>query len=263
MTIKCNNEEILCHKIVLAAFSPYFCAMFTSNLLETQTNTVQMHNVDMKILRDLVNYAYCGSVELNTQNVQSVLSLASLLQVNEILEACADYMETQLDVNNCISVYYFASMHSCTKLKMKAKEYLDKHFTEVVKTDEFVAIEEVEKVCDILNSDDLNIDKEEILLVVVFKWINQDWDKRAAYADRVAKYVRYSLIDGFSSIENLLTALVEDLAKRELFVKTVKKLYDDRRIFIDKKRAGILFSSAFDSPALRLQVLIFLRHGRG
>ncbi len=240
--INCNNEEILCHKIVLAAFSKYFYAMFTSNLLETQTNTVNMDNVDINALRDLINYAYCGSIELNIQNVQNILSLASLLQVFELIDACADYMETQLEPNNCINVYYFASLHNCLKLKSKSKEYVDKHFCDVMHTDEFRAIEDPERICEFINSDDLNIEKEQILLLCIFKWINVDYNKRIPYAERLSKYVRYSLIDDFTTIENLLVAEIDDSTKREHFKGLVRRLSDERSVFIDKKRAGKLLA---------------------
>lgn len=78
-----DNETscIPCHKLVLSAFSPYFQAMFSSNLLEAQTNRVYMPNIEHKTLYDVVNYAYSGSISLNVNNVQSVFQLASLFQV--------------------------------------------------------------------------------------------------------------------------------------------------------------------------------------
>lgn len=78
-----DNETncIACHKLVLSAFSPYFQAMFSSNLLEAQTNRVYMPNIEHKTLYDVVNYAYSGSISLNVNNVQSVFQLASLFQV--------------------------------------------------------------------------------------------------------------------------------------------------------------------------------------
>ena len=75
------NVSIPCHKLVLSAFSPYFQAMFSSNLLETKTNRVFLPNVDLKTLNDVVNYAYCGSIYLNVNNVQAIFQLSSLFQV--------------------------------------------------------------------------------------------------------------------------------------------------------------------------------------
>jgi hypothetical protein len=75
-----TNVSIPCHKIVLSAFSPYFQAMFSSNLIENQTNRVFMPNVDFKTLHEMINYAYSGRITLNINNVQSLFQLASLFQ---------------------------------------------------------------------------------------------------------------------------------------------------------------------------------------
>ena len=75
------NVSIPCHKLVLSAFSPYFQAMFSSNLIEARTNRVFLPNTDLKALNDVINYAYSGSIYLNVNNAQSVFQLASLFQV--------------------------------------------------------------------------------------------------------------------------------------------------------------------------------------
>ena len=41
ITIVCGKERISAHKIVLAATSTYFCAMFTSGLCESTLNEVR------------------------------------------------------------------------------------------------------------------------------------------------------------------------------------------------------------------------------
>ncbi len=107
---KCTT--IPCHKVVLSAFSPYFKAMFSSNLIETKTNKVNMSQTDYSTLNDVVNYAYCGSIHLNVNNVQSLFSLASLLQVSDLLDACSDFMVANLDVYNSIDVYSLSKRYS-------------------------------------------------------------------------------------------------------------------------------------------------------
>ena len=110
----CTDESscagsIFCHKIVLAAFSPYFSAMFSSNFIENQTNKVFMPNTELASLEQIINYAYSGSINMNISNIQCIFSLASLLQVTELLNACTDYMHSNLDASNAIGVYHFVS----------------------------------------------------------------------------------------------------------------------------------------------------------
>lgn len=60
LTFENSNSTISCHKLVLASFSPYFEAMFSSNLLETKTNKVTMKNTDYVTLKEIIDYAYTG-----------------------------------------------------------------------------------------------------------------------------------------------------------------------------------------------------------
>ena len=54
---KCG-EGIPCHKLVLAAVSPYFRAMFRSG--EAGASSVTIHGVDTHTLRTIVTYCYTG-----------------------------------------------------------------------------------------------------------------------------------------------------------------------------------------------------------
>ena len=56
---KCG-EGIPCHKLVLAAVSPYFRAMFRSG--EAGASTVTIHGVDSHTLRTIVTYCYTGTL---------------------------------------------------------------------------------------------------------------------------------------------------------------------------------------------------------
>ena len=40
VTIVCESQEFLCHKLVLSSFSPYFKAMFSANMAESNQDKV-------------------------------------------------------------------------------------------------------------------------------------------------------------------------------------------------------------------------------
>jgi len=54
------------------------------------------------------------------------------MQVAAVFEACARYMEQQLDDANCIGILSFAHVHHCQHLYTKAMEHIEKNFQQVV-----------------------------------------------------------------------------------------------------------------------------------
>ena len=58
----------------------------------------------------VLDYVYCGKVQLTTENVQSLLSAANLFQLKGLRDGCADYMERKIEVDNCIGIHFFAQV---------------------------------------------------------------------------------------------------------------------------------------------------------
>ena len=57
-----GSIEIPCHRNVLSAASPYFRAMFTSDMSESKQEKVQLHEVEASSVKILVDFAYTGKV---------------------------------------------------------------------------------------------------------------------------------------------------------------------------------------------------------
>lgn len=69
VTLVANSIEIPAHKMVLAACSPYFYAMFTS-FEERKQDKITLQGVDHQALMLLVNYVYTSEVQVTEENVQ-------------------------------------------------------------------------------------------------------------------------------------------------------------------------------------------------
>ncbi|XP_072153340.1 kelch-like protein 5 isoform X4 [Bemisia tabaci] len=120
-----GGRQIAAHKLVLSAGSEYFAAMFTSDLCEARQNEITLQNIDGEALWHLVHYCYTGHIELQEESVETLLSTASLLQLNSVVETCCRFLTKQLHPSNCIGICVFADNQGCASLQAAARAYIE------------------------------------------------------------------------------------------------------------------------------------------
>ncbi|KAG7221894.1 hypothetical protein INR49_016920 [Caranx melampygus] len=132
VTIVAEDVEIAAHRVVLAAGSPYFHAMFTGEMAESRAKRVRIKEMDGWTLGLLVDYIYTAEIQVTEDNVQALLPAAGLLQLNEVKKACCEFLSSQLHPSNCLGIRAFADLHACSQLLAQANSYAEQHFTEVM-----------------------------------------------------------------------------------------------------------------------------------
>jgi len=60
-----GDTEVLCHRAVLSASSPYFRAMFHGALRESREQRIKLDGVTALAVRRLVDYIYTGRIEVS------------------------------------------------------------------------------------------------------------------------------------------------------------------------------------------------------
>lgn len=191
VTLCAGGEELKAHRLVLAASCPYFDAMFTSELLESQQEKILLQGVDCEALKLLVNFIYGGEITVTESNVENLLSAASLWQLVPVINFCSQFLQEQVEADNCVGILRFADAYGCQDLFNCCQRYILYHFTEVIATDEYVTMPEYLLV-DLLKSEELRVQSEEEVLDAVLKWIN--FQRETCNLFTVLQHVRLPLI---------------------------------------------------------------------
>ena len=111
-----RSQELLCdvhlvaegakfpaHRVVLAAASLYFQAMFTGSFRENQMNEITLHGMSSDGLKCVLDLIYTAELSLTAENVCDVLSVASLLQLNDTVKHCGRFLVSIVSEQNCLS----------------------------------------------------------------------------------------------------------------------------------------------------------------
>lgn len=192
ITITAGSYTFKCHRIILSSVSPYFEAMFSSGMKESVTGEVKIEGIDSEIFRDILSYIYSGIDIVKTDNAEEMLKGAAVLQMDCLQRRCEEFLSGSLSVDNCISRWRLAHWHSCMQLSRKAWSHVMKHFSELTKTEEFLALE-ADELISMLKDDNLYAADEEYIMETALRWVAYDQETRAQHLPTIFRSVRLSL----------------------------------------------------------------------
>lgn len=173
-----DNKRIPAHKIVLSVCSPFFNAMFNSDMKEKNEKEIRIEEVDGETLELLVNYCYLGTININEDNVERVLSTACRFQMSNVVAVCSKFLGKQLHFSNAIGFKVFAEQQNCSELHKISLKFVESNFMDIYeKSEEFMQLN-VDQLAKLLANNDINVISEEDVFKAVVKWINFSEDRK-------------------------------------------------------------------------------------
>lgn len=163
--------------------------MLGPNFKEASEDVIRLKNVDGPTLRKIIHYIYAGHIELTDENVESVLSAASNMELVMLEEICEKYLEEHLNGENCLQVLMLAEKYNLTKsnVKSNALKSVCDHFESIPKADMMHVGGNI--LAEIFQYDGFRVPEEQIYNCVV-EWSKQDEVARAAFVPNILRSVR-------------------------------------------------------------------------
>ena len=139
--IRVGQEEISCHKLVLAARSAYFQHLFNLNdVEEVKQGFVELKELHIRALQAVIEYCYTGTFEFKLDDAQHVIEVIEYLQMPTIKTKISSLIASHVSVDNSIDWYFFAGLFALTEVKEKAREVMDIDFVTVSYSPAFLAM---------------------------------------------------------------------------------------------------------------------------
>ena len=233
-----KDKELAAHKAVLAAASPFFLSLLTSDMKESKEHLIriELEEATASVMEDVLKYIYTGNVSVTEENAHNLMATADYLLLLGLKEVVGRYLTQILTTENCVFNYYFADKYQCAELKQKAREMINSDFSAVMETDHFLSLD-IKQVMEWVSSDDITVNAEEEVFEGIVKWVSHNRSKREVDFPALLHQVRLASI----SCDSLLNKLV----KEELVVSNTELCL---RFVLDGMR---LMASASDKQCVQ------------
>ena len=114
------------HRAVLAAASPYFRSMFSALMKEQTSQEIDLSQSlpleSDESFKRVLDFMYCGDIEINIDNVEDVLRIADFLLFEDVKEYCHQFFlaHGNLNLSNCLWVSVLAEHHNLAQVALVA-----------------------------------------------------------------------------------------------------------------------------------------------
>ncbi|KAK4011311.1 hypothetical protein OUZ56_020427 [Daphnia magna] len=126
------------HKIILAAKSKVFAAMFQHKTAESLSNTVHIKDVDPDVFREVLRYMYTGRMSSETLDKMAVgvMAVADKYLLDHLKTECETHLLNSMSADNCAELLALAAQpHPAMHLKQLAVDFLRRFPALVMATD--------------------------------------------------------------------------------------------------------------------------------
>ncbi|XP_070700805.1 kelch-like protein 40a [Pempheris klunzingeri] len=191
--LKIQDKEFPCHRLVLAASSPFFKAMFLSDLEESKKREIVLKDVEPVVMGMILRYLYTSDINLTEQNVQDIFMVANMYQIPSIFSVCVSYLQEKMVLGNCLAIFRLGLLLDCPRLSLAAREFICERYQVVIRDQDFLQLGPSELGI-IITSDALNVEQEELVFESLMDWVRHDETNRIKDLPELLHCIRFRLM---------------------------------------------------------------------
>nr|XP_015906174.1 speckle-type POZ protein [Parasteatoda tepidariorum] len=133
VTLRTPNKEFVVHKAVLCSKSPVFNAMFERNMIENDTNSVHIDDIESETVSLLIKFLHFEPLgTLHWEDVTKLYYAADKYQIEGLKKFCRSFLETVLSLENVLDLFILADKHQDKNIMSCAEKYFRLNFEKIL-----------------------------------------------------------------------------------------------------------------------------------
>ena len=191
VSLELGCRSFSCHRVILAAASPFFKAMFTSDMCEKGQSDVRIsENFNPDIFDEVLAFIYSSTISISCYNVETLLHISTYLGINSLANACCGFYIEHLNVGDCLDVLHVAQAFDQLELVNAVCEFISNKFDDVTNSETFLSISS-DLLSKIIDFSIRKIEREKALAGII-AWVAHRIDERL---EKLQQHMQYLNMD--------------------------------------------------------------------
>ena len=142
LQLKCEEETFHVHKVILAAGSPYFQAMFQNDMTEARSGCIELREIKPNVLKTALKWIYTNKIDVkdfkdDPDFAGNLISTAEMYQLKKLKRIVEGELSDTIQLENVLEMLVIGDRYGATKMKEKALKMIAEKMKEVVKLDDW------------------------------------------------------------------------------------------------------------------------------
>jgi hypothetical protein len=199
------ETRISVHSVVIAAASsPVSQALIQSRKdSHSNINPPELHvHVNCAALEECVRFCYTGELRVSDDSIALLWYAAHVLELDQVLALFVEWAQSHIHAGNALLINHLADQYNVPDLKKAVDRYVLNNVQALVREADFLN-QTLERVTELLSSDDAKFDCELEVFNAIVRWIEHDKPARAQHlASFMNTVVRLPQLD-FDELEKV------------------------------------------------------------
>ena len=184
--------------------------------------------------------------KLDVNNFITVLNVNDILLYNDFENNDFKEITSKINVENIAMYYQIAKLFNCTQLNKLASSYVERCFTIVCETPNFLELDFI-MVSKILGSSELRLDSELEVLDAAESWVGYDYEGRSKFAKDLSLKIRLPLTP-FHDLNSLSSRSLR-FSKIDACVDILRKASQNKKSMYQNK-TNTFFTNRFCTQSM-------------
>ncbi|KAK0092477.1 hypothetical protein PV326_001335 [Microctonus aethiopoides] len=134
-----DEKEFPVHKIILAAYSPVFLAMFKTDMTESANKQIIITDIEVDIMQKVVEFMYSGTINPVPEYdiLLSILKVADKYEMKDLKGFCEKNLSDRITFENLFEILEENSLYGGPLLTKRVLHFMVKNKLSIIKLEDF------------------------------------------------------------------------------------------------------------------------------